>query len=552
MMPSRIATQDALCIALSGSALRSTATSSDAAGMGMVTTRVTGWANVRVLPRWSVMLMPAGCCRSRSRWRWGTQPAGGAGCRAPGEKGCGSARHKRLEHAGSGGSDRRLAWPDPLCVGSSQDPPRRPGLSTGPPAPRVSPRPLVGAGAGATFRVPFADGGQIMVVDGAQLFVRYAYPPNSRGSCGPPDSDALLHYGQSGVTDQGLRQPAKGFAGAWPDLELIAGATGIPDPLDAAWWRRTGWGTAFWTPLASPTSATPWRTGSGPAPDGSSRIWWRASWPAGSAPQLPCLRDLPVAGPAPRRPAHATALNVLDRCRIRWGEVLAITGDDAVVRSRPLVWDGTSLAVGEPVVESAKYAVNGTGFVAGLAVGDVVSLHWDWVATGCPRTSCSGCKHFTARHLRIANDGVEHRGAAIALERQRLGQRRCWAERAPRPSSGSSYGLQSRRLRRGRVRVLRGLTPVASRGEDSPAGRPAGVASAPVSSRPGSWPSSLTTSSPRRVVLSPTPSGAIAASSGVSSDPGCAGSFSGGSLPKARAVPGLCPPRPRSVGRIRR
>ena len=65
-----------------------------------------------------------------------------------------------------------------------------------------------------------------MQVNGAQLFVRYAYPPNSRGSCGPPDSDALLHYGQSGVTDAGLRELAKGFAGAWPYLELIAGATG--------------------------------------------------------------------------------------------------------------------------------------------------------------------------------------------------------------------------------------------------------------------------------------------------------------------------------------
>ena len=114
---------------------------------------------------------------------------------------------------------------------------------------------------------------------------------------------------------------------------------------------------------------------------------------------------------------HATALNVLDRCRIRWGEVLAITGDDAVVRSRPLVWDGAALAVGEPVVESAKHAVNGTGFVAGLAAGDVVSLHWDWVCDRLSPRQLQRLQHFTARHLRIANDGVEHRGAAIALER---------------------------------------------------------------------------------------------------------------------------------------
>ena len=62
--------------------------------------------------------------------------------------------------------------------------------------------------------------------------------PTPRGSCGPLDSDALLHYGQTGVTDKGLRELAKGFAGAYPYLELIAGATGIPDPLDAS--RRGG------------------------------------------------------------------------------------------------------------------------------------------------------------------------------------------------------------------------------------------------------------------------------------------------------------------------
>ena len=98
MMPSRIATQDALCIALRCSALRSTATSSDAAGMGMVTTLVTGLANVRVLPRWSVMLMPWLAVPGTAPAAGGGRSGRGAGGPAPGEKGCGSARHQRLKH----------------------------------------------------------------------------------------------------------------------------------------------------------------------------------------------------------------------------------------------------------------------------------------------------------------------------------------------------------------------------------------------------------------------------------------------------------------------
>lgn len=254
--------------------------------------------------------------------------------------------------------------------------------------------------------------------DGAQLFVRYAYPPNARGSCGPPDSDALLHYGQTGVTDPGLRELAKGFAGAWPYLELIAASTGIPDPLD----HRVV--EAYWVGNAL-LDAVGVRSLGDSMED---RFRARTGW------QFPHLVEGVLAGGVPHHSfhvfeiypwlgllgddrRHATALNVLDRCRIRWGEVLALAGDEAVVRSRPLAWDGTALSLGPAVVETARYAVDGTGFVADLAVGDIVSLHWDWVCDRLAPNQLRQLQHFTVRHLKIANTGVEHRGTAIALEK---------------------------------------------------------------------------------------------------------------------------------------
>ncbi|MGH4020419.1 MAG: DUF6390 family protein, partial [Pseudonocardiaceae bacterium] len=39
---------------------------------------------------------------------------------------------------------------------------------------------------------------------GALLFVRYAFPPNDLGYCGPSDSQELLGYGTNGVVDRGL------------------------------------------------------------------------------------------------------------------------------------------------------------------------------------------------------------------------------------------------------------------------------------------------------------------------------------------------------------
>jgi hypothetical protein len=257
-----------------------------------------------------------------------------------------------------------------------------------------------------------------MVIDGAQLFVRYAYPPNSRGSCGPPDSDALLHYGQTGITDQGLRELAKGFAGAYPYLELIAGSTGIPDPLD----RRVV--EAYWVGNSLLDTVGIRNMGN------SMEDRFRAR----TGQQFPHLVEGVLAGGVPHHSFHvfeiypwlgllrderryATALNVLDRCRIRWGQVRGIAGDEAVVSSPQLVWNGTFLSVGAPVVETAKFAVAGTGFVEQLKVGDVVSLHWDWVCDVLTPRGLRQLQHFTARHLEIANKGVEHRGAAIALER---------------------------------------------------------------------------------------------------------------------------------------
>ncbi|MDQ6738794.1 MAG: DUF6390 family protein [Actinomycetota bacterium] len=257
-----------------------------------------------------------------------------------------------------------------------------------------------------------------MVISGAQLFVRYAYPPNSRGSCGPEDSDALLHYGQSGVTDRGLKELAKGFAGAWPYLELIAGATKIADPLD---YRVV---EAYW--VGNRLLDTVGVTNIGNSMEDRFR--------ARTGMQFPHLVEGVLAGGVPHHSFHVfeiypwlgllrddrrypTALNVLDQCRIRWGEVLAVTADEAVVRSQPLVWDGAVLSLGPAIVETAKHAVAGAGFVADLAVGDAVSLHWDWVCDRLTPLQLQRLQHFTTRHLKIANVGVEHRGTAVALER---------------------------------------------------------------------------------------------------------------------------------------
>jgi len=236
------------------------------------------------------------------------------------------------------------------------------------------------------------------------LFARYAFPPNSHGYCGPADHEAFFEYGVSG-SDDGLRALARRFEGAWPYLELIAGATGLPDPLD----RRVV--EAYWvgSPRLDLVSAR--------AVGNSVEERFRAI----TGGDFSALTESVLAGGVPhhsfavfciypwtgllqqgRMPEHA--LSVLDRCRIRWGKVLGTHGDQVVVESSPLTWDGHQLGLGPAATETAVRSIDGVGMLAEVTAGDWVSLHWEWV---CDRLSAGQVRllrEYTLRHLRIVNE----------------------------------------------------------------------------------------------------------------------------------------------------
>ncbi len=161
---------------------------------------------------------------------------------------------------------------------------------------------------------------------GPVLFARYAYPPNALGYCGPGDPATLLGMASEGVDLDGLSQKATQFEGAWPYLELIAGCNDIREPLD----RRVV--EAYWTGnelvTRVPTSAL--------IASLDDRFARRAG-------QLLAPVTAAAPGGVPQHNFHVFAvypwlgllragmegppLRVLDRCRIRWGCIQAITGE---------------------------------------------------------------------------------------------------------------------------------------------------------------------------------------------------------------------------------
>lgn len=215
---------------------------------------------------------------------------------------------------------------------------------------------------------------------GALHFARYAYPPNALGYCGPDDHAAILEYAAAGVSDGGLVALARQFEGAWPYLELLAAAAGHTDPLapDVV--------EAYWVGGALLDRATGGRL--------ARSVVDRFRARAGA--DIDAVLDVVRRGGAPHHSFHVLAvspwvgllraghvdpaLQVLDRCRIRAGAVVAVHDDGrATVRLPTLVWDGHRLALGPPVDERFQVAADGYRLARDLTVGDTVTTHWDWI-----------------------------------------------------------------------------------------------------------------------------------------------------------------------------
>ena len=210
-----------------------------------------------------------------------------------------------------------------------------------------------------------------MSLRGTLLFARYAYPPNQLGYCGPDDAGALL---RADVPDEIARR-ARRFEGAWSYLEFIARAAGIADPLDEAVVEAYWVGNELLDRVRAPDLVNFLRGRFSGQPGGT---WTEAAGRALAHHSFHVFEVYPWANVL-RRTGKAAAVWVLDRCRIRTGTVVAVEGAEATVRSRPLLWENGVLIHGPEREEVAGWSVDGRSLLPGLAPGDRVALHWDWV-----------------------------------------------------------------------------------------------------------------------------------------------------------------------------
>jgi hypothetical protein len=234
----------------------------------------------------------------------------------------------------------------------------------------------------------------------AEVFARYAYPPNELGYCGPADSGEVLSCGLDG-----LESTARCFEGTWPYFEFIAARHDLdpldPDVIESYWLGGSiteeldvkAEGENLLADLARAGGIWAHTTADllpGMAPDHNFHVFAIYPW-------LSLL---------PRNLSDQPRL-VLDRCRVRWGTVVDLHGDTATVSSSAIEWDGARLNLGPRREETVTVAKGSIRLAGELHPGDVVTLHWDWICGAISGERLEYLRRSTAAHLDIANERLE-------------------------------------------------------------------------------------------------------------------------------------------------
>jgi hypothetical protein len=242
---------------------------------------------------------------------------------------------------------------------------------------------------------------------GRALFAQYAYPPNELGYCGPAPSDGI----------SGLAMHAKEFDGAWPYLTAIADAVGGVDPLEEDVVR------SYWVggPLLDKVDPTKLLmqlrtvfkgqvTGLLDELESVTGVLAHHSFHVFVV--YPWVRFL-------RRDA-TTALRVMQDCRIRWGTVESVAGEQAVIASRPLQFEAGTLTLGEPRIEHVRWSKDGVSLAAAPEPGATVSAHWDWVCGTLTDDDSAALAAATQTTLELVNAArAEHLSAMAGWEHTR-------------------------------------------------------------------------------------------------------------------------------------
>jgi hypothetical protein len=245
-----------------------------------------------------------------------------------------------------------------------------------------------------------------MKESGILFHAKHAYMPNLLGYCGPDENERINESLREGKTDDGLVHTLQEFEAAYPFLELIARSTGrkvFDYSVPEAYWIGNGLldrvpGSEFYSfshhelKGRDPRKVKEaFKSLDGVAPPHHS-FYVMSTYATTVVPDGPNLSN----------ESRRKVAQLVDNCRISWGEVRGVGKRELQVRIRPIEFRNGRLALAPPTVRRVQYNPEVKPF-SSVRSGDVVSIHWNFACDVLTNRQSKNLAKYTAIDLGLVN-----------------------------------------------------------------------------------------------------------------------------------------------------
>ena len=241
---------------------------------------------------------------------------------------------------------------------------------------------------------------------GILLHAKHAFMPNTLGYCGPDDRGIILQHLEESKGGEDLTSTLKEFEAAYPFLRLIARTTcrevfdySVPE----AYWIGNSLLDRVPVPDfhqfshrelvgRDPKEVKRVFTTVGSAARPHHTFYVMNTYASSSVPD----------GPSVSNTNAKKVAQMIDNCRVSWGEVTDVGDKSMKVRYSPVALSEGRLHLSQPKVRKVTYNREVTPFRT-VKRGDVVSLHWDYACEVLSPRQAVNIRKYTMLDIEAAN-----------------------------------------------------------------------------------------------------------------------------------------------------
>lgn len=238
------------------------------------------------------------------------------------------------------------------------------------------------------------------MIPGSLKFAQYAFSPNQLKLCGPRDKNqTIFDYLTAKKSDPGLVQCLEEFEAAYPYISFIAQENHLPDPFSREVVK------AYWLGNHLLNNVQPGhffrflkeRFNSYFKPDDLRELKEAIKQGGKPSHSFHVFKVFPKTGGMGKE--FRSSLQLLDNCRISWGEIVGQEGERLVINRRPLILDDGQLKIGQRETVKRLYQIRKKSFLDQPKPGSVVSIHWDWVCDQIDKKELNQLSYWTNQAL---------------------------------------------------------------------------------------------------------------------------------------------------------